>query len=323
MKKILVTGASGFIGKNLIQFLYKKNYSLKILFRNENFKKKIEPYGETFKGDLEDFVSLKGLLKDVEVIIHGAGSIKGNNYKDFYKGNVKTTENLINLIKEEGEDIKKFIYLSSLSAFGPANSEKLPAEEDMPCPISHYGKSKLEAEKIIEENLGIPVVILRLSGVYGPEDREIFTFFKYAQKGTLYFPLRKNQKIQLIYVKDVCIAVEKALEGKTGGVFFIAHSEILNTLEICFFFKEIIGKPVNILTIPEPVVKFFSYLNLCLGIISGKKTMFNPQKVKELLQEKWLCSTEKAKKELEFEAQVPFSQGARETYKWYKENNWL
>lgn len=323
MKKILVTGASGFIGKNLIQFLHNNNYYLKILYRNENFKKKIEPYGETFKGDLEDFNSLKGLLKDVEVIIHGAGSIKGNNYNDFYKGNVKTTENLINLIKEEGENLKKFIYLSSLSAFGPANSEKLPTEEDKPCPVSHYGKSKLEAEKIISEKLDIPFIILRLSGVYGPEDKEIFTFFKYAQKGTLYFPLKKNQKIQLIYIKDVCKAVEKVLKREAEGIFFIAHPEILNTLEICFFFKEIIGKPVNILTIPEPVVKFFSYLNLGLGIISGKKTMFNPQKVKELLQEKWLCSTEKAKNQLEFEAQIPFSQGARETYKWYKENNWL
>lgn len=323
MKKILITGASGFIGKNLIQFLYQKNYSLKILYRKDNLKKKIEPYGETFKGDLEDFNSLKGLLKDVEMVVHCAGSVKGNSFRDFYKGNVKTTESLINLIKEEGNEVKKFIYLSSLAAFGPAKCNELPTEKEEPHPVSLYGKSKLQAEKVIEENLNIPYVILRLSGVYGPEDKEIFTFFKDAQRGTIYFPVRKNQKIQLIYVKDVCEAVEKALKQGVQGIFFIAHPEILKTLEICFFLKEIIGKPVNIITIPESVVKFFSCINLGLGIISGKKTMFNPQKVKELLEEKWLCSTEKAKERLGFEARINFSMGARETYKWYRENKWL
>lgn len=323
MKKILVTGASGFIGKNLIKYLHQKNYPLKILYRKEEYKKKIESFGELLKGDLKEFDSLKGLLEDVEIIIHGAGAVKGNTYRDFYEGNVKTTENLINLIKDEGRDVKKFIYLSSLSAFGPANSNEIPTEKDEPHPVSHYGKSKLEAENLIKENLKIPKIILRLSGVYGPEDTEIFPFFKYAQKGTIYFPLKKNQKIQLIYIKDVCVAIENAIKKDIEGIFFIAHPEILKSMEICYFFKEITGKPVHILSIPETVVKFFSYLNLILGIASGKKTMFNPQKVRELLQEKWICSTEKSKNELDFEAKYSFALGARETYNWYKENNWL
>jgi len=164
---------------------------------------------------------------------------------------------------------------------------------------------------------------LRLTGVYGPEDKETFLFFKYAHKGTLILPFKKNQKIQLIYVKDVVSAIEKSILSNVEGTFFIAHPEILNTFEISFFLKEITGKQIRILTLPEAVVKFLASLNLFFGIISGKKTMFNPQKVKELLAERWICSTEKAKEILKFEATYSFAQGAKETYNWYKNNKWL
>lgn len=323
MTKILITGASGFIGKNLISYLNQKNYKLKILYRNNNYANYLKKFGEIYFCDLKNLNSLNGFLKDVEVIIHSAGSVRGNSYKDFYEGNVSTTENLIKLIKKEAPNLKKFIYLSSLSASGPSNGENPPTEEEIPTPVSYYGISKLQAEELIKSNLNIPFFILRLTGVYGPEDKEIFKFFKYANKGTLFLPFKKNQKIQLIYVKDVCLAIEKAIENENCGTFFIAHSEILQILEIFFFLKEIIGRSIKIITLPDTIVKLFSYLNWFFGFISGRKTMFNPQKVKELLSEKWICSTEKAEKILKFKAEYSFNRGAKETYKWYIDNKWL
>ncbi len=322
MEKILITGASGFIGKNLISYLKEKGHQLKILLRKERDLNYFKNFGKVFLGDLSLPKSLKGILKDVKSVIHCAGAVRGNSYEDFYFGNVKTTENLIKEIKEEG-NIKKFIFLSSLSAFGPSNQGEIPKEEDPAKPISFYGKSKLEAEELLKEKLGYPLIILRLPAVYGPYDKEIHRFFKDAHRGTLIIPFKKNQKIQLIYVKDVNIAIELSLLKDVEGTFFIAHPEILNIMEISFFLKEIIGKPVSIYNIPESLVKFFSYINLYFCNFFGKKTMYNPQKTKEILASNWVCSTEKAKKILNFDAKYNFLEGAKETYKWYKENNWI
>lgn len=323
MTNILITGASGFIGKNLISNFNKKNLNLKILYRNKKHKDYLKKFGNTYFGDLKNISTLNELLVDVEIIIHLAGNIRGNSYKDFYEGNVKTTENLINLIKNSKNKVKKFIYISSYSAMGPNKSERLLTEEDEPFPISDYGKSKLEAEKLIKSESPVPYTILRLPGVYGPEDKETFLFFKYANKGTVFLPFRKNQKIQLIYVKDVLKAIEKSIENEKEAIFFISHPEILNTFEIMFFLKEIIGKPIRILTLPETVTKTLAYINLILGLVFRKKTIFNPQKVKEFLAEKWAYSTEKAKEILKFEAEYTFAQGAKETYIWYKNKKWL
>ncbi len=323
MTNILITGASGFIGKNLISNFHKNNSNLKILYRNKIHKDFLEKFGNTYFGDLKDISTLNGLLEDVEIIIHLAGSIRGNSFKDFYEGNVKTTENLINLIKSSKNKVKKFVYISSYSAMGPNKSEELLTEEDEPFPISDYGKSKLEAENLVKSESPVPFTILRLPGVYGPEDKETFLFFKYANKGTVFLPFKRNQKIQLIYVKDVLRAMEKAMEDDKEGIFFISHPEILNTFEIMFFLKEIIGKPIRIMTLPETVIKILSYINLTIGLILNKKTMFNPQKVKEFFAEKWVYSTEKAKEILKFEAEYTFAQGAKETYNWYKNKKWL
>lgn len=323
MGKILITGASGFIGKNLISYLNSKNHKLKILYRNEKNLNYLKNYGEVFKVDLNSFSSSNDFLNDIDTIIHCAGSVRGNSYRDFYEGNVKTTENLIKLIKKERKPIKKFIFLSSLSASGPSKTNDLPSEDDEPHPVSDYGRSKLEAENLIRNELEMPFLILRLTGVYGPEDREIFKFFKYAHKGTLFLPFKKNQKIQLIYIKDVLRAIEKGILSDSTGVFFIANPEILNTIEISFFLKEIVGKSIKVITFPETLVKLFSYINLYAGKILNKKTMFNPQKVKEILSERWICSTQKANNMLKFNAEYSFASGARETYKWYLDQNWI
>lgn len=323
MGKILITGATGFIGGNLISHLFEKNYKMKIIYRKKEKGNYLKNFGETIFFDLQKGGKFDSDLKDVESIIHCAGSVRGNVYRDFYNGNLKITENLIKLVKESGAILKNFIYISSLSAFGPYSGNGLPTEENKPNPVSYYGICKLKTEEFLKKELNFPLIILRPSAVYGPGDKELLKFFKDSKNGNLILPFKKEQKFQLIFVKDLCNAIEKALDFKCSETFFISHPEILTIKEITLTLKEILRKNIKVMTFPPALIFFLSFSNAIFGIIFGKKTMFNPQKAKELVGKNWVCSVEKAKKLLNFEPIYNFNEGAKITYDWYIKNNWI
>ncbi|MDD5012033.1 MAG: NAD(P)-dependent oxidoreductase [Candidatus Nanoarchaeia archaeon] len=184
MKKvILITGGTGFIGRNLIPLLEKK-YEIKILSREVDGEKIV-------KGDLVNYDSVKDVTKNVDEVIHLA-------YSKNYPENILMTENLIKACKEE--EVKKIILLSSMSA-------KRSYPDD-------YGKNKLEIEKIIK-NSGINYTILRPSIVYGKGSKS-FDFIIEKIKKLPFIPIIGNGKyaISPVYIDDVICMIDKCVNNK-------------------------------------------------------------------------------------------------------------
>ena len=322
--KVLVTGGTGFIGRHLIRALAEEGHSLKILVRSREKAPSVSPWGEPIVGDLTASDTLDQAVDGAQAVIHGAGAIRGNSLQDFRDGNVVSARNLAEACLRKGKSVERFIYFSSLSGFGPSSNDTLPVEDTSPGPVSEYGLSKLEAEQALDRLLPhVRRIHLRLSAVYGPGDRETLAFFKLGKYGTFFVPGDGEQKIQMLFVRDAVRSVQAALINDVRGPFFIAHPRILTYSDLVLAIGNAMGKRLTVIPIHSAMVMTLAWANLRLGLLFGWKTMFNPQKAREILSRRWICSTEKARNMLNFECSTDFPEGARESYRWYKENRWL
>jgi nucleoside-diphosphate-sugar epimerase len=151
-KKAVVTGANGFVGSHLVEGLLSKGYQVICLVRKTSNLRWLSGLNvEYVYADISEKQSLKNVLKDVDFIFHVAGLTKAKRKEEFFKANYEGTKNLLEACVKDNPQTKRFVYISSQAAVGPGKDDQ-PLDETAPCnPITDYGKSKLEGEKIVLE----------------------------------------------------------------------------------------------------------------------------------------------------------------------------
>ncbi|CUT01599.1 NAD-dependent epimerase/dehydratase family protein [Candidatus Kryptobacter tengchongensis] len=324
--KALVTGGTGFIGSHLVDELLRRGYDIRCIVRDTSNLKWLDGKNvEILKGSLFDTDFLKKAIKDVDYVYHIAGVTKGKNYQDYYRGNVETTRNLLNA-SLENQRLKKFILASSLAAVGPGD-DAIPVDETREYkPITSYGKSKAEAEKLaLSFKDKLPITIVRPPSVYGPRDTYTFELFKYVKFGFLPGVLPDEQILSLVYVSDLVDGFILAGESDeaTGKVYFISDERIYTWKEIETAVLKAIDKKVIRLKIPPMILYSVSFVSELVFKLQGKASPLNLEKIKDIRQKNWACSIEKAKKELGYKPKVSLEDGMRLTINWYVENKWL
>jgi len=234
--KILVTGATGFIGSNLVKELSgNKNYKILCLVRNYKKAKALKPLGaKLIYADTSQQHTLAKLAGEgIEIIFHCAGYV-GNNRRLLYKSNVLSTENICRLGLKL--NIEKLVYLSSVAVV--SGNPQVPLTEGLPYNATNiYGESKIQAEKKVLEfrNKGLKAVILRPAMVYGQAEPHLLPKLCFLIRYSL-LPLmdKGRKKLHLVYVENVVKVMIYALgsEGFLKGTFFIADNEVLSVAEI-------------------------------------------------------------------------------------------
>lgn len=322
MKKILVTGASGFIGGHLVEFLIRNGYRVRSLVRQTSDLTHLRSLSvECCFGDVCQKKSLIKTIKDVDYIIHLAGLIKAKNNNDYYLVNTQGTKNILEVTLENNPNLKKFIFISSQAVAGPNKDSKPLKEINQPNPISHYGKSKLEAEKIVKKfSQKFPTVILRPSLVYGPRDKETliyFRLFKFGLKANL------DRLFSACYIEDFLEACLLALEKDvpSGSIYFISDDSFYSIKEINSYLKSFL-KPKIVFPIPFISITLY-FLAVLLKIFSKEPSIVNIDRLKEILVKSWTCDISKAKKELGYQPKIFLREGLAKTISWYKKHNWL
>jgi len=253
-------------------------------------------------------------------VFHLAGLTKACSRDDFFCSNTKGTENLIRAVAEKNPKIKRFVYLSSLSAAGPSNNGSLLSETAEPRPVSSYGRSKLEGEKaVLNYKDTIPITILRPSAVYGPRDRDFFIFFKMLKKGV--FPYWGKCYYSLLYVEDLVQGIILAAESKRakGELYFLADSKFYTNDEIVDAISSALGTKAIRLRVPRFIIPFFAYV----GELIKREGIINRDKMNELSYSHWVCDIKKAKEELGFIPKVGIKEGMKWTADWYRIHRWL
>ncbi|HKJ31180.1 MAG TPA: NAD(P)-dependent oxidoreductase [Balneolales bacterium] len=321
--KAFITGATGFIGSHLVDFLNEQNVEVRCLVRNQEKWLEGRDYIRV-NGDLHDLDALKKGLEGVDVLFHLAAIVMAPDKKKFELVNVEGTEIIVRLAQKMS--VKKIVVLSSLAAVGPSISRPV-TESDRMYPISMYGESKKKMEEIIHK-ISEPddsITILRAAAVYGPREEQIYTFFKIAAKGIC--PIvgdGKSPRISLVHVQDVVQGLWLAANYKHAGVhtFFVSSEETYTWDQIRKATARALGKRLRPIYIKTDIVKKLAGFVEKFASFFGKYPVFNQEKANEMVLE-WTCSVEKAKKELHYHQQVSLEEGILETILWYKKHHWL
>lgn len=324
---VLVTGATGFIGSHLARRLHDRGDRVVCLAKDAMYTPFLESAGmEVMLADLNNGVDWPRALRTVDVVYHLAGLTRARRWAEYYEANQRATARFIRACAAHGRSLKRFVYVSSQTAAGPSR-DGAPLTEEMPCrPVSHYGRSKLLAEEAVREWKGdIPVTIVRPSAVYGPRERDWYEYFKMVRKGIQPVIGLGTKYLSLIHAEDLVDGIIRAADapGAAGQTYFLAGEEPHTTVEIGNAMAAAAAKRTLKVRLPHAVVYGAGAVMETIARVSGRQVFFNLQKVRESVCRAWVCSVEKAARELGFRTKVGLEGGMEETYRWYQANGWF
>ena len=330
MKKVLITGASGFIGSFLVEEALKHNFEVYAGVRKSSSRKYLSNSDIHFlELDFNGKKGLKNVLKSrvrFDYIIHSAGVIKTCHKDDFKTINYQYTKNFIEALQETGKVPDKFLFISSLAAFGPGNENTLQpiSATDTPHPVTLYGKSKLMAEQYIQSLSDFPYLILRPTGVYGPREKDYYLAYKSIKRHIESYIGTKEQHLTFLYVTDFAKLVFNALESEIiGKAYFVTDLKQYTSQE----FNTIIKKTLNIKAIaivfPKAIVKPIVIINEKLSCLFGKPVTLNSDKYNELICKNWLCESDEIVNDFGFQPDYDLERGVSASISWFKREKLL
>ena len=331
--RILITGASGFIGSFIVEEALNRGFETWAAVRKSSSREFLKDERIHFiELNLSSEEQLKKQLKDIQFdyVVHAAGVTKCLHKEDFFRINTEGTKNLVRALLDLQMPLKRFVYISSLSIMGAIREEqpyREIRERDKAQPNTAYGKSKLEAEQwlnSLNEKL-LPYVILRPTGVYGPRERDYFMIAKSIKAHTDFAVGFKQQDITFVYVTDVVQAVFLALEkGQTGRCYFLSDGEVYQSSTFSNLIRKELGNPWWIrITAPLWLLRIITFCGEYIGHMTGKVTALNNDKYNIMKQRNWRCDINPARQELGYEPKVKLEEGVRKSIAWYKKNKWL
>lgn len=327
---ILIIGGSGFIGHYIIQEALSWGFEVHTTTRKTSDTSNFQDSNVTIHSiDFERPDSLDELFAhhDYQYIIHNIGLTKANTFNEYREVNAIYIQMVLDALTRHGRMPKRFVMVSSLAAYGPADFQPngKVSNESVPRPVTMYGKSKLEGEKILENNKIIDYTIIRPTAVYGPRERDLFSLFKIINKNIEPSIGLLPQKLTFVYVEDLAKAILLATTAvrSKNKAYFITDGHTYTGDAFGGFIKEALGKRTIKFKIPIICIKLIAAISEMTHKNSQKVPALNKEKVHELKARNWSVDISESIQDLNFMPQVPLNEGIQKTIDWYKTNNWL
>jgi len=277
------------------------------------------------EGDLLDSESLSKCLEGADYVIHIAGMTKAKRKSDFFSGNAKATQYLLHAASKM-KHLKKFCYLSSLTAVGPS-ATGIPLTETAPCrPITSYGQSKLQAEHQCRHYTDrIPIVIIRPPAVFGPRDKDILEMFKWVSYGFKPIIGSAEKTLSLVYAPDLAKGIIQATidERTTGQTYNISDPTIFTFSSLIDYIASLVHKRTIHVHLPKGLFYSIAGIAQFFSAFGNKPAVLNIEKAKDLLQNHWVCDSRKIQEHIGFRTATSIYDGLNKTFQWYKEIGWL
>ncbi len=322
--RIAITGANGFVGSNLAEYLQSIGHDVCSIVRQSADLSLIDDSAELRYVDYNDRSSLIGAFSECDILIHNAGLTKATSMQQMYLANVQTTVSVLDAV-EKLPNLKRFIYISSQAAGRPSHNLVPVTEEQKSLPLTWYGKSKLFAEQHIRTNCKIPWTIIRPASVYGGGDKDFLELFKLITKGINIQIGYQDKYLSLIYIKELCefIALSIACNAAENQIFYAADGYVYRQNDISDAIMTVLDKKCYKLKVPMALFTAIAKAGDAIGLMKGSAQLINTQKHREITAPGWICSIAKAKELLSWNPRAKLIQNIEETVRWYKENSYL
>ncbi|MBN1446323.1 MAG: NAD-dependent epimerase/dehydratase family protein [Bacteroidetes bacterium] len=323
-----ITGGTGFIGSHLVDRLLEQGHQLRVLVRKTSNLRWLQGKNvQLVEGDIRDAATLGDFIRDADYVYHIAGVVKARDRAGYFDGNVKATENMLEAVRRFAPNLRRFLYVSSQTAAGPASSLDRPIrEDDQPHPITTYGESKVAAEHAVHavrEN--IPWTIVRPPAMYGPRDTEIFIYFQAIARGLNSMIGFDDKRLSLLHCDDLVRGMILAAESENsiGGTYFISSEEFYSWPQVGRITAGILGSRYLTVRLPHSMVYSVAGIAQFVAGLQKKPATLNLEKARDITQRYWICDVSKAKRDLGYRQEVSIEEGIRGTVEWYRRQGWL
>jgi nucleoside-diphosphate-sugar epimerase len=326
--KVLVTGGSGFLGGYVCEALAQGGHVVRALVRRSSNRKLLEAISslEFAEGTVEDAASVERAMVGIDAVIHCAGLVKAKTAADFFTTNVGGTKNLVEAAKN-ATTVKRFVFVSSLAAIGPSKDGGPISPDQEPRPVTQYGRSKLEAERLVRAAKDdLHVVVIRPPLVYGPRDNETLEFFQWVSRGVRLSYGDGTNTLSIVYAADAADACIRALDADvpSGSAYFIDDGIAHVWKDFIGEIERGVGKKTFIrFGIPLPIVKAYAALSEGYGKLADKAVMVTRDKFNELAEPRWVVDASTARSELGWTSKMSMQDGIARAAVWYREHGLL
>ena len=323
----VVTGANGFVGSHLVDYLLETGHEVRCLVRKSSNLKWLDGKNvKIFDCGLLDIEGMSKAFHGADYIYHVAGVVKSKTPEGYFKGNVDTTHALLEAALLNSATIKRILIVSSQTVVGPSNNE-IPVNELTECkPITTYGRSKLAQEQLAKSYMDrLSITICRAPAVYGERDTEIFIFFQTFNRGLMTTIGLDKKVVSLIHVRDLVEGFHLACinEKSKGETYFVSSEKYYTWDEVGKVTSQVMNKKPLKVAVPHFIVYSVAAIAQFLSMFSSKPATLNLEKARDITQHAWICDTKKAMDDFGYKQKISIKAGVKRTVDWYRKMKWI
>lgn len=320
--KVLVTGATGFLGSHVAEQLKAKGHDVRALVRRSSKTDFLDRLGvELVNASLEEGKGLEEAVDGVDAVVHGAAIVKARTPAEFRYVNTGGTEHLIKAAAAV-PNLRRFVYVSSLAAHGFGTNGSPRSFDEPSDPPTFYGKSKLAGERaVLDRKDAMPVTIIRPPAIYGPRDNEMLAFFKIVNGRVVPFLGNPDNRCSLIHASDCANAIVLALEKEhpSGRIYSVEDGVVYTQRDVVAHIENALGKKVLArFPVPMAAVSAAAIGSELYGKARRMAVMLTRDKVNELKAQQVIAPADAIRQELGWEPKITFDRGALESVEWYR-----
>jgi nucleoside-diphosphate-sugar epimerase len=318
----LVTGATGFVGRHLVNALVQAGDTVTALVRSPEKGKALGRGVRLAPGHLGSIEALRSAAHGQEVIYHVAGLVAARNEAGFLAVNRDGTLRLLDAAADAGRP--RIVLVSSLAAAGPVARGARRSGDEEAAPVTAYGRSKLAGERVVRRG-SLPWVIFRPPAVYGPFDTEMLRVFRTVKLGLVPVFGDGSQELSLVFGPDLGRALAQAgrTEAAEGKILYPCHPEVVTTAGLVRTVAGAMAENPRLVRLPRWLARSALGVTGTLARLTGRSTVLTPDKAAEFFAPAWTCDPVPLTAITGWQAEFDLARGAAATAAWYREQGLL